>query len=106
MVFFDVISVVISYFFALWARFDFRVAAIGKTYLDACVYFVIVVSIVTVIVYWYFRLYHSVWRFASMPELYRIVMAYLVIAVAVVLLNNMPLIRIPRGLFFLVTSSV
>lgn len=97
MFFFDVISVVISYFFALWARFDFRVAAIGNAYLNACGYFVIAISVVTVFVYWAFRLYHSVWRFAGMQELYRIVMSYFVIAVAVIFLNYIPFMRLPRG---------
>ena len=101
LVFLDVLSIVGAYFFGLWARFDFHFSAIGHTYLGNWIYFTVVIVIVTIALYYVFRLYHSVWRFASMPELYRILCAYLVIAVFILLSVNIPLMRLPRGALLL-----
>ena len=101
LVFLDVLSVVGAYFFGLWARFDFHFSAIGDTYLEAWVYFTATIVVVTIAVYYFFRLYHSVWRFASMPELYQIVFAYIVIAIYVLISINIPMLRLPRGALLL-----
>lgn len=97
LIFLDILSVVGSYFFGLWARFDFRFTAIEKKYLGAIVLFLLVIVIVTMIAYYFFRLYHSVWRFASMPELYRIIGAFFVIGIAVLITIAIPPLRLPRG---------
>ena len=101
LVFLDILSIVGSYFFGLWARFDFHFSAIGYTYLENWIYFTVAIVVVTIALYYVFRLYHSVWRFASMPELYQILSAYLVIAVFVLISINIPLMRLPRGALLL-----
>ena len=101
LVFLDVLSIVGSYFFGLWARFDFRFSAIGGRYIENGIYFTLTVTIVSIIAYYVFRLYHSVWRFASMPELYRIVCAYIAIGVFILVSINIPVLRMPRGALLL-----
>lgn len=97
MVFFDILSIVFSYFFGLWARFDFSFRAINPAFSTNCLYFVCVMTILCILVYYLFRLYHIVWRFASLPELYRITTAYIVIGLAVIFIEYIPVLRIPRG---------
>ena len=101
LIFFDILSVLVSYSFGLWARFDFQYSLIGQRYVINCFYYILCMEAVVAVCYWYFRLYHCVWRFASLPELYRIVSAYIVIAIAAIVLNLFPGLQIPRGAMLL-----
>ena len=97
LVFLDVLTVIASYAFGLWARFDFKFSAIESKYLHALSLFLIVIAVVTIVVYYVLRLYHSVWRYASMPELYRILEAYFVIGIFDLISIYINPIRLPRG---------
>ena len=97
LLFLDVLSVMFSYLIGLLARFDFSFSAIGTKYLNAWACFVTAMMFVTIAAYLYFRLYHSVWRYASMPELERIVFAYIFIGILAMALLFNPVFRIPRG---------
>ena len=65
---FDGISVALSGFLALFIRFDFIYSRIPKSMLTAfytfCPYYVVI----CLIVFFIFRLYHSMWRFAGFRE--------------------------------------
>ena len=61
----------ISYFLALWIRFDCVYSAIPEQYLSAYLHFITIYSIVSIAIYWFFRMYHSMWRYASYDELIR-----------------------------------
>ena len=101
LVFLDVLSIIFSYFIGLWARYDFRLNIIPDAYKMSCCYFVTAIMLITVITYYYFRLYHSVWRYASINEAYRVVYAYMVIGIAALLLNLVPALQIPRSAMLL-----
>lgn len=77
---YDMVAVGISYFAALFLRFDCFFSQIPREYLMAYVKFLPVNIAITVFVFGLFKLYKSIWRFASYSELYRIIMANLVIA--------------------------
>ena len=72
---YDVIAVNLAYFAALWFRFDCRYSEIPQIYLHSFFRFTVVYSIVCIIVFWIFRLYSSIWRFASYYELSRVTLA-------------------------------
>ena len=97
LLFLDVMSVIMSYLLGLLIRFDFKFSAIGNGFLESGARFVTAMMFITTIAYLYFRLYHSVWRYASLPELQRIVFAYIFIGVMAGLLMLNPYFRIPRG---------
>lgn len=97
LVFLDVLSVIVAYSFGLWARFDFKFTSIAARHYESLVRFEICVTAVTIASYYAFRLYHSVWRFAGMQDLYRILSAYAVIGVFDLLATFIKPIRIPRG---------
>lgn len=77
---YDMVAVGISYFAALFLRFDCFFSQIPREYLMAYVKFLPVNIVITVFVFGLFKLYKSIWRFASYSELYRIIMASLVVA--------------------------
>ena len=72
---FDIVSVIVAYFLALWLRFDCRFSAIPHSYLDAWLRFTPIYAVVSIAVLWKLRLYQSIWKFASFVELERITWA-------------------------------
>ena len=78
---YDIIAMNASYFMGLLLRFDLRYSAIPETYLSSFLRFAPVYTIFTVVVFFIFRLYKSVWRFASFSELNRIIGASAVVTI-------------------------
>ena len=77
----DILSVFTSLFAGLWIRFDFSFAEIPTEYLQRFVPFGVVFCLLAVAVFALWRLYHSIWLFASVDELFRIVGAYVTLGV-------------------------
>ncbi len=75
MVLYDIVAVHLAYFLALWGRFDFVYSQIPKQYLTPFRYFISIYALLCVLVFWLFRLYRSMWRFASYSELARTIVA-------------------------------
>ena len=75
MIAFDIITIAFSCFLGLWLRFDFVFTNIPLAYLLVLYKFAIPYALMCICIYWFFRLYKSVWRFASFNELYRICIA-------------------------------
>ena len=72
---YDFLAVIVSYFAALWIRFDCRYASIDGAYLSAYYRTIPVYAVFCVAVFWALRLYRSIWRFASYSEFLRVIMA-------------------------------
>ncbi len=72
---YDVIAVNFSYFIALLLRFDFLFTAIPDMYLYSWARFTPVYTLFCVVILYLFRLYRSIWRFASYNEILRLLMA-------------------------------
>ncbi len=72
LVLYDMAAVAVSYFLALWVRFDCRYQAIPDAYGDAFLKFIPIYMSVCIIIFWNFKLYNSIWRFASYNELCRV----------------------------------
>ena len=79
LVFADVLSISASYFAALMLRFDFIYSNIPSEYLEGYIRSLPYWLIVTVATFYILRLYHSVWSFAGVSELIRMVAAYLIL---------------------------
>ena len=78
----DFISIAGAYFFGLWVRFDFSFSAIPSVYRKECLWFAVLWSVVSIIVFNIFNLYKSVWTFVSTDEFFRIVVAYFALGLA------------------------
>ena len=68
---YDVAAIHVAYFLALWSRFDFVFSHIPKQYLEPYKKFITVYAVFCIVVFWAFKLYRSVWRYASYTELVR-----------------------------------
>jgi len=93
---YDIIAVCISYFGALWLRFDCRFSLIPEEYMDACIKFAPIYALFCLVVFYILRLYKTIWRFASYNELVRVATSSVITAVfhivgITVLLKRMPI---------------
>lgn len=79
-IFLDVLAAFGSFFCALWLRFDFRIGEIQRDFMGGFVSNMLVWCAITVTVFALFKLYSSVWVYVSTPEVFRIIGAYLVLA--------------------------
>lgn len=75
---YDAIAVNAAYFCALLLRFDLRYSAVPSEYLQAFLSFAPFYTVISLVVFFLFRLYNSLWEFASFNELYRILAAWAV----------------------------
>ena len=93
----DVFSILASFFAALWIRFELRFSAIPQEYLNGYLNIIGIWCAVSVIVFLCFRLYNSVWSYASVDELFRIMGAYVTLAVlGLIALFD---VRMPRSFY-------
>ena len=72
---YDLFAVNFAYFFVLWIRFDCHISMIPEPFLAAISIIFPIYSAVCFVVFWLFRLYRTIWEYASFPELKRIVFA-------------------------------
>ncbi len=77
----DAFIIAVSFFVAYLLRFDFVFSMVISSYIDVFKTVVPIFAIFTIIVFFGFRLYHSIWRFASVNELERLIKAWVVLAV-------------------------
>lgn len=70
---YDFVAVSVSYYLALWVRFDCKFSQIETQYLQAYYKSILVYAVFCVILSCCVRLYKSIWRFASYTELIRVI---------------------------------
>ncbi|MBP3339462.1 MAG: polysaccharide biosynthesis protein [Lachnospiraceae bacterium] len=71
----DIISVNVCSFMALLIRFDFKFSSIPKIYLERAIEYSCINVLVIVLILNFCKLYSSVWTYASVVELFNIVIA-------------------------------
>lgn len=81
LVVFDAMTSVLTYLLVLWLRFDLKFSTIPAYYVDTWKTFSLYYAVICVIVFISFRMYNSVWRFASFVELLRGTMAIAVCSI-------------------------
>ena len=96
---YDFLAVVISYFAALWIRFDCRFGDIESKYLQGFFHTIVIYAAFCVVVFWFLRLYKSIWRFASYSELLRVIMATVVTGLTYMAAMIVFAIRMPVSYF-------
>lgn len=77
----DVCTILGSYFCALFLRFDFVFSSIPEEYLAGYLWSMPYWTISTLTVFYGLRLYHSIWRLASLAEFRQIIRAYIILPV-------------------------
>lgn len=99
--FVDALSVMFSYFLALLLRFDFIFSRIPVNYLEGYLWSMPYWILSTIVIFYICRLYHSIWRLASVAELRMIITAYLIIMVVDVAGMLFMHLRMPRSYYFM-----
>lgn len=101
LLFLDIVSILVSYLAALLLRFDFIFSNIPREYLEGYFWSMPYWTVITVVVFYGFRLYHSIWRFAGLDEAKRIIWSY----IALIFLYTAGIfamdLRMPRSYFFI-----
>ena len=93
----DVVSTMGSFFLGLWFRYDFSFQEIRAEHLAGFLSAIGPWCAITVVVFACFRLYSSIWAFVSTSEVFRIIGAYLVLAVLGVALFRFDGFLMPRA---------
>ena len=97
----DVMSIVAASFAALYIRFDFSFANIDKLYMMQLEHILLPNILVTLLFYTIWKLYRSVWRYASANELINIVFATTCTSVAQVVYCYVLNQKMPRSYYVL-----
>jgi len=93
----DILATMVAFFFGLWMRFDFVFADIPLRFLEGYSKYIALWCTITVVVFFLFKLYSSIWVFVGTSEVLRIMGAYGVLAVAGVLVFHFYGVVLPRG---------
>lgn len=77
----DILVIIFSYFFALFLRFDFSIGSIPERYIEGFIWATPLWCVLTVVVFYVMRLYHSIWSYVSISEALRVIASYGILAV-------------------------
>lgn len=97
----DVLIVMGSYFMALFMRFDFRIDMIPEEYMAGYLWSMPFWIVSTIVVYYIYKLYHSIWAFVSITELKRITMANLVLIPVYMVGSWFMELHMPKSYYFM-----
>ena len=98
---YDFVAVCAAYFLALWLRFDGIYSSITPRYTHAFNTFILPCAAVSVIIFFFCRMYNSMWRFASFSEFVRTMAGSLISSVLHSVLITVLLERMPLSYYFL-----
>ena len=97
---YDFIVIHLSYFLALWVRFDCKYTQIPEAYYNAFWMFITTYALGSIVIFWFFRMYRTVWRFASYSELVRVTLASGITSILHLILITFLLCRMPLSYYF------
>ncbi len=99
LLFFDIIIINLSYFFALYFRFDLEFSAIPIEYFSAFTKYAFINTAITIIIYSLFRLYKMILQYASYNELIQITLACILSLVTHIIGITLLFERMPASYF-------
>ena len=98
---YDFIAIMGVYSGALWVRFDCQFQNIPRNYLNAHLKSIFIYGAFCVFVFWFNRLYRSMWRFASYKELLRVTLSTGITCVCYILAMYLLVERMPISYFIM-----
>lgn len=87
-------------YLSLIMRFDVGIVSIEPQYISNYVENMLSYTIMSLLIFWLFRLYHSLWQYASIAEVYRIAEACIIVEVVHFLSNKIAGNMLPRSCYF------
>lgn len=100
LVIYDFFAVSLSYFLALWFRFDGEFSQIPKKYLTPYLEFIVFYAVGCIAVFAIFKLYKSIWKYASVIEAFRVVMATAITGICHIIFITLCIQRMPLSYYF------
>ena len=92
---YDFVAVCLGYFLALYLRYDATYTSIAQPFIKAYARFIFPWALNSIVIFLFFKMYNSMWRFASYTELVRTFMGSMVSSLLHALLITVIFIRMP-----------
>ena len=99
--FLDGLIILAAYLMALLLRFDFIFSRIPREYVEGYIWSMPYWIAITIVVFYGCRLYHSVWRLASISELQMSIVAYVILIPAYAFGTLFMKLQMPRSYYFM-----
>ena len=96
----DGLMIFLSFFTALLVRFEFRLPSIPANYKNGFLDIIGWWILISLLVFWLFKLYKSIWSYVSVDELVQIVLAYAVLLVIAFACVRIFSLKMPRSFYF------
>lgn len=103
---YDIIAVVAASLLALFIRFEGRYIEIPRQYISRSLQYIPVIIVITLIIFYGFRLYSSLWTYAGAPELINITFASALSAMVQMMVMVFFDVRMPRSYYILYGVSL
>lgn len=103
LVIYDLIAVSAAFFLALLLRFDLNYSMIPQHYLVPWLKFAPFYAVFCIVVFYFLRLYKSIWRFASIKELERVTLVTIITCGVHIILITLILCRMPMSYYIIGT---
>ena len=87
-------------YLSLIMRFDVGIVSIEPQYISNYVENMLPYTIISLFIFWVFRLYHSLWQYASIAEVYRIAEACITVEIVHYVCNRIVGNMLPRSCYF------
>ncbi|MCI8427129.1 MAG: polysaccharide biosynthesis protein [Lachnospira sp.] len=97
----DILLINGAVYLSLIMRFNVEISSIEEQYIRNYEKAVIPFTIITLVIFWSFRMYHSLWQYASIAELYKIVEACIVAELMHLALTAFMDWMLPRSCYFM-----
>ena len=95
----DIFIIAFAAVCALWIRFDFSFEALDKTFLMNALHMLPFDIVSTLVIFWFCKLYQSVWRYASANELIKVAIAVVIEGVLQLIVFICFDVRVPRSYY-------
>ena len=96
----DVVIIIMASLGSLIARFDFSYSSIDAVYLESMYHYLPIHIITTVLIFFFCKMYHSLWKFISIHELGYIILANMISFFMQIAGFHLLQYPIPRSYFF------
>jgi FlaA1/EpsC-like NDP-sugar epimerase len=97
----DLLIIIVSSFLGLLLRFDLNPSRIDERFLNTVWSYLPIHIVITVIIFYFFKLYHSLWTYAGVIEMQNVVSACIISAISQIFGMYILQYNVPRSYYFL-----
>ena len=105
LVIYDIFAMIFSSAFALMLRYDFNYRMIDDKFVNAAWDYLPYNIVATLIIFYFFKLYHSLWAYAGMTEMQNVIIACVLSSAAQLLGIQVMNMYMPRSYYFLYAGT-